>query len=130
MEIGRAFRSQSRSFAKAMRPHGISQTHASILLTLWLEGPMTMGELQAVLEIQSSTLTGLIDRMEKAALVRRVPVVGDRRSYRIEPAAWGKARREAVIDTLMEAEAALFENLTRAEHRTLLTLLRKVAGQS
>ena len=40
---------------------------AHILATLWIDGTMTIGELQARLMLGSSTLTGAIDRMERRA---------------------------------------------------------------
>lgn len=128
MEIGRAFRFQARLFARLIKPHGISQTHASVLLTLWLEGAMTMGELQSLLATSSSTLTGIVDRMEKAGLVARVPVDGDRRAYRLEPADWPKARKDALIGTLASGDDDAFGNLTKAERRQLIGLLRKLHG--
>jgi len=60
-----------------------------VLSVLWLEGPLTIGELQAILALGSSTLTGTIDRMEKAGLVALVgteAAVIDSTPHRAPPA--------------------------------------------
>src|SRR5688500_13668061 len=87
-KVGKLFRVIARVHNRAMRPFEVSAMQANILTTLWVAGPLTVGELQAVLAVGSSTLSGALDRMEKAKLLRRVEVEGDRRSYRLQPVAW------------------------------------------
>jgi DNA-binding MarR family transcriptional regulator len=128
-ELGRAFRRLNRAVSAAVRPHGLSAAQGNILITLWAHGPMTIGELQAQLAFSSSAFTGALDRMEKAGLLRRVPVPTDRRSYRIEPASWPGSRRRSVLDALVAAEDAFLSDLTQKEKATLLELLRKVGGR-
>jgi DNA-binding MarR family transcriptional regulator len=123
--LGKLFRRMARVHNRALRPFGISAVQANILGLLWLEGGMTIGELQARLALGSSTLTGAIDRMEKLELVRRAPVAGDRRAFRLEPAAWPSKRREALLETLATTERELLADLTATERRELARLLDK-----
>ena len=88
---------------------------------------MTIGELQRHLALGSSTLTGAIDRMEKIALVRRVPSPTDRRATLIEPMPMDAGKREQLASVLVQTEAACFAALTESEAKLLLTLLRKAA---
>ena len=44
----------------------------------------TIGALREVLHIPQSTLTSMINRLEKRGLIRRAINLGDKRSYRIE----------------------------------------------
>src|SRR5215469_13353449 len=82
----RAFRTVNRDTTRALAPHGLSAEQAHILLILWdAARPMKVGELQRVLALGSGTLTGALDRMEKASLLRRVPDPNDRRAFVIEP---------------------------------------------
>jgi DNA-binding MarR family transcriptional regulator len=123
--LGKLFRVMARAHNRALKPHEVSAVQAHILATLWLGGPMTIGELQEKLLLGSSTLTGALDRMEKAGLVRRLPVPGDRRAFRLEPVAWPARRREALLATLFETEARCFSGLSDAERRDLGRLLDK-----
>jgi DNA-binding MarR family transcriptional regulator len=126
--LGRAFRRLNRHVAGAVRPLGVSPSHANILLTLWRHGPLPIGELQELLGFSSSALTGALDRMQDAGLLKRIPAPNDRRSFLVEPVGWAHGRRLEVLDALVAAEDAYLAGLTRAERARLLALLRKLAG--
>lgn len=98
---------------------------ANVLSVLWLEGPMTIGELQSTLALGSSTLTGAVDRMEKAGLLKRAAVSGDRRAVRLEPASWPAKKKEQLLTTLTETEKRCFDALTSGERKELVRLLTK-----
>ena len=106
----------------------MSASQANVLLTLWSQGPMPIGELQALLALSSSAFTGALDRMEKAELVRRVPSPTDRRSFIVEPVAWSSARRNELLDALLAAEDEFLAALAKSERASLLELLRKIGG--
>ncbi len=124
----RAFRRVNRDCNNLLRPFGLSAEQAHILVLLWFEGPMKVGELQRALVLSSGTLTGAIDRMQKAGLVRRTRDGADKRAFRIEPAPFDARRRKAVVRALLGFEASGFPSLTARERRDLLRLLTKVAA--
>ena len=123
----RAFRTVNRDTTRALSPHGLSAEQAHILLVLWDGGPMKVGELQRVLALGSGTLTGALDRMEKASLVRRVPDPKDRRAFVVEPLPFGAKKRKFVERTLEGIEEGCFAMLTPRERATLFRLLTRVA---
>lgn len=122
----RAFRAVNRASNRALRPLGLSAEQAHILLVLWLEGAMRMTELQRIVMLSSGTLTGAIDRMERAGMVRRVADADDGRAWRVEPAAAGE--RRAIEGTLETVEESSFAALTATERRELRRLLDKVTA--
>lgn len=61
----------------------ITLVQAGILFLLELKDGKTMGELTDGLGLDKSTLTGLVDRLERAGFVRREPGETDRRVFRI-----------------------------------------------
>lgn len=124
-QLGKLFRVMARTYNKALLPFDISSVQAHILATLWIEGGMTIGELQARLMLGSSTLTGAVDRMERAGLLERRPVPGDRRAYQLVPITWPKQKAAALMDTLARTEDLVFRGLTGAERKTLGLLLEK-----
>lgn len=127
-QLGKLFRVMARTYNKALAPFDITSVQAHILATLWVEargGGMTIGELQARLMLGSSTLTGAIDRMERAHLLERRPVEGDRRAYRLVPVVWPAKKADALMDTLATTEDEVFRGLTVAERKTLGLLLEK-----
>jgi DNA-binding MarR family transcriptional regulator len=123
--LGKLFRVMARVYNKALVPYEVSSVQAHILATLWLGGPMTIGELQARLMLGSSTLTGAIDRMEKARLVRREAVASDRRASLLVPVEWPEKKRAGLLDTLAGTEDDIFAALSGAERKELARLLGK-----
>ena len=124
-QLGRAFRGLNRAMSAALRPHGLSAVQASILILLWERGPVPVGELQRSLGLSSSAFSGALDRMEAQGLVKRTLAPRDRRSFLVEPASWSRARKTAVIHSLLEAEDGLLGALDAKERKELLRLLRK-----
>ncbi len=61
----------------------ITPSHTSILFTLMDNGPQTMNSLSNVLFVKNSTITGLVDRLEKNGFVSRNAVSNDRRKWDI-----------------------------------------------
>ncbi|MQY04707.1 MarR family winged helix-turn-helix transcriptional regulator [Actinomadura macrotermitis] len=88
-DAGRAYRRylsavmlHGHASAKAV---GLGATDLYALNILELAGPMTPGELGARTGLTTGPTTRLVDRLEAAGHVRRVPVPGDRRKVIVEP---------------------------------------------
>lgn len=62
-----------------------SEVQFNIMMVLrHSEKPLTQNELGGRLLVDKSNITGLLDRMETAGLLKRLKVVGDRRCHHIE----------------------------------------------
>jgi DNA-binding MarR family transcriptional regulator len=72
-----------RAFADASRAHDLTPVQAELLCVL-TTGRTTMTELSHLLDIEKSSLSGLVDRAERRGLVRRAQLPGDRRRYYVE----------------------------------------------
>jgi len=71
--------------ANALLAEGVRVTlgQAGILFLLRDDDGQSMTELSKALAVENSTLTGLIDRLERSRFVTRAPNPNDRRSFRI-----------------------------------------------
>src|SRR5688500_14539379 len=73
-----------------------------------LDGPPRgTRELADLLGVRSPSATALVDRLEAAGLVRRVPHGTDRRRVSVEPTDHGRARTGAVLAPLLTELDAL-----------------------
>jgi DNA-binding MarR family transcriptional regulator len=61
----------------------VTMTQAGILFLLRQKNGQSMSELSRALFIDNSTITGLVDRLERTGFVRRDASSGDRRMFRI-----------------------------------------------
>ena len=92
---------------------------------LWMaKDPLSMGELSTQLSCDPSSATGIVDRLERKGLVRRVADPGDRRAKRVELTPDGKALRRRIEQRVMAARPSV-AGLTKAEQRQLRGLLQK-----
>ncbi|MFQ6394728.1 MarR family winged helix-turn-helix transcriptional regulator [Nocardia sp. KC 131] len=122
-----------RRYLSAVMLHGqagaravdLGGTDLYALNILGLTGPMTPGELGARSGLTTGPTTRLIDRLEDAGYVRRIPVPGDRRKVMVElvdkPADLDEvltpARRrigEIIAGYSPEQREVLFDYFTRA----------------
>ena len=110
--IVRLFRLVNRATNRAVADFELSGEQAHVLIALWEMGPITIGALQRELALSSATLTGAIDRMEEAELVRRVPAPGDRRASVIEARVPAK-RRDKVLEAVDRSDDALLRGAVR-----------------
>ena len=72
-----------RAFADASREHGLTPVQAELLCVL-APGRTQMSQLSHILDIEKSSLSGLVDRAERRGLVERTRHPGDRRCYHVE----------------------------------------------
>lgn len=62
---------------------GVTPIQFAVLQMAFESKDATASEIGAGLSIDSATIVGVIDRLEKLDLLRRTPVPGDRRAYRL-----------------------------------------------
>ncbi|WP_300670598.1 MarR family transcriptional regulator [Desulfoluna sp.] len=77
--IRRFYRVVQNDGAKESKSFGLTSSQSNVLRTLYHVGPLSSVDLSRNLYVTASNMTGLVDRLEKKALVSRVRKEGDRR---------------------------------------------------
>ena len=78
-----ATRRITKFYNRRLRPFGITYNHLFILTCLWEQDGVHVKDLAQQLCLDSSSLTGHLDRMERIALVVRQDDPDDRRAVRV-----------------------------------------------
>ena len=99
---------------------GISSSDMDCMDFLNLEGRMTAGRLAELTGLTTGAITGVVDRMEKAGLVRRERDAEDRRKVFIAPAKESMAKLGQLYEPLQRAMQKQSGRYTDAEVRLLL----------
>lgn len=99
---------------------GVSTSDMDCMDFLNLEGRMTAGRLAELTGLTTGAITGVVDRMEKAGLVRRERDAQDRRKVFIVPAEESMARLGRLYSPLQRAMEQQSNRYTDAELRLLL----------
>ena len=90
-------------------------------------GDISLSELSERIRAQNSTVTGIIDRMEREGLVVRARSTEDRRVVRIKLTDKGSRIAREVSVEPMEILRAALDSLSAGEMRDLLKILTKIA---
>lgn len=132
-EVDRLLRSVSqlvrRRGQESLAGFDVTPPQFNALLDIARTGPLTMGELCQHLYLASSTVTDLIDRMERAGLVARERDTQDRRVVRNQVT----DRGQMVIDGVMAARTAYLATVLRRmspeQRQTVLGTLQLIQTQ-
>lgn len=110
-----------------LKPHGLSfaRYEALVLLTFSRAGSLPLGKMGTRLQVHPTSVTSIIDRLEKAGLVVRRRHPDDGRAVLAEITEAGRAAVEAATADLVGAEFGLGV-LTPDELHQLSALLRPV----
>ena len=103
---------------------------ALMLLFLSRNGSLPLGKMGARLQVHRTSVTNLVDGLERAALVRRQPHPSDRRTTLAEITPQGRKAAAAATDALNDARFGMppLEDVQLASLIDLLSALRSSAG--
>jgi DNA-binding MarR family transcriptional regulator len=116
-------------YAETSRPLGLTPQQAHLLCVL-LGGPLGMTELSRILSIERSSLTSMVDRLERRDLVARIPNPTDRRACQIELTDAGLKLADEAHNAFTDRIDALTTDLTASSRRTLTTTLQTIVGRA
>ena len=131
--MGRVHRLSARvaeTVERRFREHGIGRGDYDVLASLRRAGEsrLTPGELAGGLLLSSAGVTGRIDRLERAGLVRRRPNPDDGRGVLVELTARGRRLVDRLVTDDMERQAVWIAALSPDERQELIRLLRKLTA--
>src|SRR5215213_6550806 len=102
----------ARAFAERGFPE-VRPAWGSVLVPLYEEDGLRMGELARRSRLAKQTLTTLVPQLERAGLVAREPDPDDGRASRLRLTARAQELRAVVDDVLGDLDASVAEHLTR-----------------
>jgi MarR family transcriptional regulator, organic hydroperoxide resistance regulator len=119
---------ESRRITKALaRRADLTGPQLTVLKLLENVGDLSLSDLSDRLRAQNSTVTGIIDRMEREGLVVRVRSTEDRRVIIIQLTEKGSRIAADIAVEPIEVFRSALEGLSAPEMRDLLRLLTKIA---
>ncbi len=114
-------------------PLGITGAQFNVLILLHAQtedGTMSQSDLGRLLTVHRSNVTGLVDRLERQGLVRRLDDEKDRRVYRIALTAEGREKVRRAEELYLERIHALMGGLEPREWRALSDALGRIRARA
>ncbi|MGE0154544.1 MAG: MarR family winged helix-turn-helix transcriptional regulator [Reyranellaceae bacterium] len=124
--LNRAGAKIADAFGQVARRHGITLQMWRVLAALHHQDGQSVGSLARTTSIEISTLSRLLDQMQKKRLLLRRRDSADQRSVAIHRSAAGEAITRRLIPVALDYEARALAGLAAAEAKRLKTLLRRV----
>lgn len=113
-------------FSERLSPFGLTPGQYGVLNYLWGHGSASPKEIAKALQLESSTISGVLDRMQKRDFIDRVLDPSDRRSIRVEVTKEGMAIKDKVLETISTLNSQVTSDITLEEKETLFALLKKI----
>ena len=121
-----ASREIMRKYTPLLKPLDLTYTQYIVLMVLWEEKEISVGELGKKLFLDTGTLSPLLKSMEKKKLLTRTRGKTDERMVRIVITDEGMALREKAVTIPQQMGGCL--TLSEAEATQLYSLLYKILG--
>lgn len=116
-----------QDFQDAVAPRDITPGQFGVLVLIRENEGLSQTELGEAIGTDRSTMVTVIDRLEGQGWVIRAPSPTDRRSYALKLSEEGHRFVEELTGTIRDHERRIAGNLTVAEQRQLIDLLRRIS---
>jgi MarR family transcriptional regulator, transcriptional regulator for hemolysin len=114
----------------AMAAAGSTFADWTMLATLNARGPLVQKDLAKFLGMIGPSVVERIDRLERAGLVARSPVPGDRRASMVSMTDAGRERFGVLHEVLRSTELALTDGIEPRDLETTLRVLGQIAERA
>lgn len=111
----------AKSGARAVKP-----AYLGVLLCLWQEDGRKVVELGRCARLEPSTMTGLLDRMERDGLVNRSPDPDDRRAYKIWLTEKAKSLESSTQTVTESVLSDVFKGIPQKDLLNTMDVLKRV----
>jgi DNA-binding MarR family transcriptional regulator len=125
-QLAKANQGGVRFWGQRVAGLNLTATQAMVLRFLIDRDEVSSSELGSRTELDSATLTGVLDRLEAAGIVERRPNPTDRRAIHIHLTEKGRGAGKEVSKLVRVANAEFLGGLSPSEEKELRRLLDKV----
>ena len=118
----------SRIFARMLKEYKIEINPAQgrIMFVLWQEDGLPISELARRTSLEKSTLTAMLDRLERMGYLRRVHSAEDRRQVLVERTEQDKSWQDIYVKVSQEMSALFYMGFSESEIDELDGYLRRL----
>jgi DNA-binding MarR family transcriptional regulator len=125
-QLAKASQLANRFLAQKVSELNITPVQALVLGFLHQEDQITSSELGRKTELDSATLTGILDRLEAAGYIERKSNPDDRRSIHIHLTPDGNTLSRQAVRVIGSANIEFLQTLTKEQKRDLLEIIKKL----
>ena len=122
-KLGRVVRHVQQYYEQRLHPFGLTPSQFFVLDALWSKDAVSIGELGEQVALDTSTLTGILDRLERSGLVERHQNPADRRSVLVTLTDRARELEPQVMPIVKELDVSLRHPFSSADMSVFERLL-------
>ncbi|MFX1493726.1 MAG: MarR family winged helix-turn-helix transcriptional regulator [Promethearchaeota archaeon] len=127
--IAKIHQLSQRIFARILKDANLTDLNPAqgrIMFVLWREDNISIHELSKRTLLSKSTLTSMLDRLEQAGFIKRVPSKKDRREILIQLADKDRSLQNKYVDVSRDMTKIFYNNFTEQEINDFENYLEKL----
>ena len=109
-----------------MNANGITSSQYTVLEILWKHNGLSLTDLGKFLHFDNPTITGIINRMARAKLIRRLRDRNDRRVIKVHLTQKGMDLKSTLPQSAKFVNKKAVENFKESEKEAILTLTKRL----
>ena len=114
------------NFRDQLAPFDVTPVQYAILKCLWDSGDQSPTQLAQALNLDASTITGILDRMERKHLLKRVHSRKDRRAIIVTIKPAGKELQPQIEKIIAETNGAILGVLSQEEQNQFRSYIDRI----
>lgn len=124
--LTRALDSVRKGVEKEIRSYGLNPTEFAVLELLYNKGEQTVQKIGEKVLIASSSITYVVDKLEKKNLILRTPNQEDRRITQVSITEEGKTMMNEIFPGHVQAVQRILAGLDTTEKEEMISQLKKL----
>lgn len=124
--LNQIFDQMNGNLRQALRPFGLSIHQWRVLCLLKLRGDSSMGEISASTVMGQSTISRVVDQLERDGLAMRRPLPENNRVILVSLSAAGERMIEEVFPAAIAVHGDAIDQFSAAEKEMLLSMLHRM----
>jgi MarR family transcriptional regulator, organic hydroperoxide resistance regulator len=125
-QLAKASQAGSRFWSQKVAALNVTATQAMVLRFLFDRDEVNSSELGSRIELDSATLTGILDRLEAAGIIERRPNPTDRRAIHVHLTEKGRTTGKKVAQLMEVANTEFLREFNVSEEVALRSLLTRI----
>lgn len=115
-------------FKENLSKYDITPAQYMILYHLWEEDGLSPKRLAELSDLDASTITGLLTRMEKKDLIERKHSKNDRRAVNVYLTQRGSGLEDVILDVIEESNSEILKSLDKKEQALFKDYLNRICS--
>lgn len=117
-------------FKGKLSPYDVTPIQYALLKCLWTEDMQTPTQLAQTLHLDTSSVTGLLARLEKKELIERIYSQQDRRSIHVHLLKNGAALQKPIEAAILEANQEISRGIDPKDYKLFRDLLKVIESNA